>query len=406
MFYNLFKVIIFCAFLSCSSDSQIYIPLDVRHQSTPGNGLFSYDGYRFSEYINTLKQRIVQTGYQSLLGNQYAIDAMLPFVLYPDYTCQVTPADKYSKAIVLIHGLGDSPYFMKSLGEYFQNRCFLVLSILLPGHGTKPGDLINTSWREWEKAQEFGVVQAKLQAENVYLAGFSEGATLILNTVAGRKDFAGVMLFAPHLNSNFLEAFAKFHRYFNFISSRLSWKRIGFDDAPFSYQSIHLNAIAQRRALVLETKKKLKKYGVKIPIFMAVSWEDKNIDVARSTEWLHHLQQEEKQLLFFSERRSLNKEITKAKELHQSSKELQGISHVGIIMSPYDPIYGENGSYFACTHYLNNKKNYRQCKAGLAQVAGSKFDNDKKQVISEELTYNPWWDITKEEIDKFLQRHE
>ncbi|WP_300176697.1 hypothetical protein [uncultured Aliivibrio sp.] len=42
------------------------------------------------------------------------------------------------KAILLVHGLGDSPYSFSDLATTFSEQGFYVQVLLLPGHGSKP----------------------------------------------------------------------------------------------------------------------------------------------------------------------------------------------------------------------------------------------------------------------------
>src|SRR4051794_18908145 len=53
------------------------------------------------------------------------------------------------QGILLIHGLFDSPFMMRDIARHFLSRGFLVRTILLPGHGTVPGDLLNIERSEW-----------------------------------------------------------------------------------------------------------------------------------------------------------------------------------------------------------------------------------------------------------------
>lgn len=107
---------------------------------------------------------------------------------------------------------------MQALGNYFRARCFLVRSILLSGHGTRPGDLLYTHSQDWVKAVDFGVQSFDGQVEDLYLAGYSIGGALAFHhaliTQQSEKDetkllkkestgpiFKGLFLFSPALKA-------------------------------------------------------------------------------------------------------------------------------------------------------------------------------------------------------------
>ena len=77
--------------------------------------------------------------------------------------------------------MGDSPFMMRDIGEYFKEKSFLVRSILLPGHGTVPGDLTNISYEKWIEAVQYGINSFEKETENLYIAGFSTGGALALH---------------------------------------------------------------------------------------------------------------------------------------------------------------------------------------------------------------------------------
>ena len=70
------------------------------------------------------------------------------------------PGVKNTKGVILLlHGLSDSPYYMRALGKVFKDEGFYVFALRLPGHGTLPSGLINVTWQDWYKATEWGVEQ-------------------------------------------------------------------------------------------------------------------------------------------------------------------------------------------------------------------------------------------------------
>jgi hypothetical protein len=71
------------------------------------------------------------------------IEGRAPFELLPERRRCPRGADgRHAKAALLLHDLGGTPYAMRDLGRALVEHCYLVRAILLPGHGTVPGDLL------------------------------------------------------------------------------------------------------------------------------------------------------------------------------------------------------------------------------------------------------------------------
>lgn len=121
----------------------------------------------------------------------------LPFI-------RVHPNDN-RRSILLIHGLTDSPYYMKELGDIFYEKGYNVVGILLPGHGTKPEDLHDVKLAQWQAAVDKGLSIARRLGGETSIGGFSTGGALALDAVArhfpGEKNhswvYGDIYLFSP-----------------------------------------------------------------------------------------------------------------------------------------------------------------------------------------------------------------
>jgi len=95
---------------------------------------------------------------------------------------ELVPPGEAQGAVLLVHGLSDSPYSMRGLAETFLAQGYYVLALRMPGHGTVPAGLLDVSWEDWYGAV---VLAAKHAAAQVgpgkpFLAGgHSTGAALV-----------------------------------------------------------------------------------------------------------------------------------------------------------------------------------------------------------------------------------
>ena len=81
---------------------------------------------------------------------------------------------------VLTHGFTATPHVMRWLGEDLAGKGLTVLGIRLPGHGTRPKDMMHILWTDWLLALEEGLNLLRGICDEVFLVGHSTGGALSL----------------------------------------------------------------------------------------------------------------------------------------------------------------------------------------------------------------------------------
>jgi predicted alpha/beta-fold hydrolase len=95
---------------------------------------------------------------------------------------ELVPPGQAQGAVLLVHGLSDSPYSMRGLAETFLAQGYYVLALRMPGHGTVPAGLLDVSWEDWYGAVVLAAQHAAAQVGpgKPFLAGgHSTGAALL-----------------------------------------------------------------------------------------------------------------------------------------------------------------------------------------------------------------------------------
>lgn len=186
---------------------------------------------------------------QSLVWpGQFSPEANRSFVLMP--------AGKPRGAVVLLHGLTDSPYSVRHLALHYQQHGFVAVVPRLPGHGTAPGALTDVDWEMWLAATRLAVREAtRLAGEKVplHLVGYSNGGALALKYTLDALDSTAlhrpqqVILLSPMIG---VTAFARFAGFAGLPAllpafAKAAWLNISPEYNPYKYNSFPVNAARQ-----------------------------------------------------------------------------------------------------------------------------------------------------------------
>ena len=114
---------------------------------------------------------------------------------------ELIPSQPTNKAVLLVHGLGDSPYSFSDVAQSLKQQGFYVQSLLLPGHGSKPDDLRLPEYDDWQAIVDHYAALLKHDYDEVWLGGFSTGGNLVTIHTIEQGDVDGLLLFSPGFQS-------------------------------------------------------------------------------------------------------------------------------------------------------------------------------------------------------------
>lgn len=101
------------------------------------------------------------------------------------------------RAVLLLHGYTGAPSEMRLLGEYLNSKGFTVKCVLLPGHGTTPEDLNETTTDDWYAEAEHACCELLSSHSKVMVAGLSMGGLLTIRIAAQLPIERAAILAAP-----------------------------------------------------------------------------------------------------------------------------------------------------------------------------------------------------------------
>ena len=82
--------------------------------------------------------------------------------------------------VLLIHGMSDSPYSMRSLGERLSEEGASVVGLRVPGHGTAPSGLVDIEWQDMAAAVRIAArhLRESIGEQPLFVVGYSHGGAL------------------------------------------------------------------------------------------------------------------------------------------------------------------------------------------------------------------------------------
>ncbi len=366
-----------------------------KHQSSGLVPIKFLSSLSFDRYIEHSQKHIEKARPDLDTTNRAKIIAAnSPFQWYPETLTQYP-----KKAILLVHGMLESPFSLWDLGKHFLRRGFFVKSILLPGHGTVPGDLLTMKRNHWKKAVEYGISCCEKEADEIYLLGFSAGACLsLLSAFANPHRFAGLFLFSPmiHLKTNLALFASVFHR-LGTVYKPAQWYRLADDLDYAKYESFPYQTIYQAYRLTQEIKKMIKQQTLDLPVFMAFSRDDETIDPFTAEQFFLQQSCSKNRLLIYTNdiEPSFDQRII-YRTSHYPDENILHFSHVSLHVSPDNEHYGKNGDYHPTLEGHTLKYG---AKAHHQEDINK---DDFPHYYLRRLTYNPDFSFLLKAIDDFI----
>jgi alpha-beta hydrolase superfamily lysophospholipase len=182
------------------------------------------------------------------------------------------PKGKPVGAVVLLHGLTDSPYSQRHIARFYQDHGFLAIVPRMPAHGTVPAALTDVEWEDWMAATRLAVREARRRTEPsapLHLVGFSNGGALALmyaldsigDEKLSRPD--RLVLISPMVG---ITRFARFAGLAGLPAilpafAKAAWLGIVPEFNPFKYNSFPVNGARQSHRLTQALQERIARYS-------------------------------------------------------------------------------------------------------------------------------------------------
>lgn len=179
------------------------------------------------------------------------------------------PQGRPRGAVVLLHGLTDSPYSVQHIAADYQRRGFVAVAPRMPGHGTAPGALSDVDWPQWMATTRLAVREARRLAGNgvpLQLVGYSNGGALAMKYALDTLEDPHLarpqqlILISPMIG---VSSFARFAGLAGLPAllppfAKAAWLNLQPEYNPFKYNSFPVNAARQSWLLTQALQKQLR----------------------------------------------------------------------------------------------------------------------------------------------------
>lgn len=179
----------------------------------------------------------------------------------------VAEPESPQRGVLLLHGMSDSPYSMRSLGERIADEKTAAIALRIPGHGTSPSGLLDVEWEDMAAAVKIAVTHLKGQVGNgpIAIIGYSNGGALAIQYALSAIENSElpqvekIVLLSPSIGVTKLAALAIWQSRLGRVLGlkKLAWNVIQPEYDPYKYGSFALNAGHQVYRLTSEIRLRL-----------------------------------------------------------------------------------------------------------------------------------------------------
>lgn len=380
-FSSILLLLCTCLLSGCISSEQEYEhPL-----YTASNSSFPLKRYdSFAEYQQAIKVWLQKNRVFVSSNEQAELIYNTPFEIAPQNTEVLT------KGIIFVHGLGDSPWSFVDVAQEFADEGYLVRSILLPGHGSRPADLIDIDIVDWSNTVAEQIEIMKAEGLEVSLAGFSTGANLVTTYANADPDIAALYLFSPAFKSDSsIDFLAPTGALF------VDWVFQGDPQKhtnQMKYNTVPLNGFAQYYWSSARVQKSLANKPFDRPAFLAVTQDDSVVNVNQIlTLFETRFTNERSRLLWFGQQPDTKDKRVIQLESFLPSKRVSNFSHMSLLYREDNFYYGSNGEYKMCRNSTEAEQ-YKAC-LNSDEIWYSAWGYKEAGKTHARLTYNPHFNL-------------
>ncbi|OBT12130.1 esterase [Vibrio sp. UCD-FRSSP16_10] len=346
----------------------------------------------FAQYQLQTRQWLNQHRVFMTLDHEAEINAVAPF--------ELIPSKPNGQGILLVHGLGDSPYSYHDIAPLLAEKGFVVRVVLLPGHGTRAADLSLPTIEDWQQfvTHQYDLLNKKV--DGVWLGGFSTGANLVTALAYQQSEVKGLLLFSPAFKPrNSLARFSPIASWF------VDWESKVKEDNYTRYNSLPMKGAATYYKTSKAVSEDIEAENFTKPTFMMLSEADETIDSQYAVKaFTEHFTNTNNSLLWFGETQFNDPRITDF-TMELPKQKIISASHISLAFSPNNPIYSRNGEIRLCFNEQPQNAPQDCRKAASDKIWFGAYGSGNEEMIRARITWNPYFAQSMQHMTQFLEKN-
>lgn len=319
---------------------------------------------------------------------------------------EIKPEKPNGKGVLLIHGFTDSPFNFRDTAKELAEAGFLVRAIVLPGHGTKPADMLAIDYDNWTQVVHEQTELLAKETENTYLAGFSTGGNLAVTEAYRNTEVDGLILFSPALAIR-----TKLVNLVPLANLFIDWLKEPdektADVTLLRYRNAPLPALKAFSDSMNESFELLKNKPYDKPVLVFMTEHDSIVDTQKLLPiFQKQFRSRDTRLVWYGDKLPEDVQPIDARLTTRSDylpeQHIRSFSHLGIVFSPQNPWYGPNGKIKYCLRSQNEALRL-QCENNEEVWYGSWYENRDGHPYAR-LSFNPYFQWQTQLIINVLDR--
>ncbi len=285
-------VTVFVVYMNGRADLQIWHLAELDEEFTADSGIKTFTDYlaleeRLFSQLDELVYAKIKPDQRQAINRYYRGSLSDPERWSPNWNRSFTLSVESPKpAVLLLHGMSDSPYSLRHLGERLHAAGATVLGLRMPGHGTAPSGLVEITWQDMAATVRIAMRHLAQQSGGrpLYIVGYSTGAALAVHYALATLDDQALprvdrlAILSPAIGVTSVAVLAVWQARLGHLLGldKLAWNVILPEYDPFKYGSFAVNAGNVVYQLTNDIQQRLKMLGeqgklVGVPPILAFS---------------------------------------------------------------------------------------------------------------------------------------
>lgn len=347
----------------------------------PSPGIPPYLQDNFQDYVAETRDWVATHRVFLTDDHEMEIARNIPFEVRPE----TTDANHPRRGVLFVHGLGASPWYFHDIAHEMAHNGWLARSMLLPGHGTRPGDLGLPDYDDWTGSLAHQVALLKREVDEVWLGGFSTGGNLVTTYAARNPEIDGLLLFSPGIEPDTDLLFMA-----PIIQYLWDWVDADPEDNVVNYQSLSTKASALYYRSVIDANDALDAKPFDRPALVTMSAHDSVLDpVAILRRFETDFTNPASRFVWYDQNRApSNDNRVESLNSYLPDQQISNFSHLSVLFSPENPYYGVRGSFV----FVENGQEDIALPKDLSTIWRSSWGHTEPGKYHGRLTWNPYFD--------------